>query len=78
MDAEGNSPRGIYGGEMRATSDDLPYTFYPSNAGEWWGQPRNEYGFELAPPPRIPYLLWPIAIVGALVFAHWVNQVCKR
>lgn len=39
---------------------------------------RNQWGFELAPAPQIPYLFWPLAIVGALVFAHVVNGMCKK
>jgi hypothetical protein len=57
---------------------DLKYTYCPSNSIYWAGVERNRYGFEVPPPPRIPYLLWPFAIAGALLFAWSVNWAVKR
>jgi hypothetical protein len=55
---------------------DLPPTVYPKAADcVFDSTARNRYGFELAPAPRIPW--WPIAIVGALVFAGMVGM-CRR
>lgn len=52
----------------------MPYTHYNTNAGEWWGMERNKWGFEIQPAPKIPWLLWPLAIVGALLLAWCIDR----
>ena len=39
---------------------------------------RNQWGIEVAPDPHIPWPLWPIAIVAALVIACVVNRFCRN